>query len=101
MQDDFNIIGPAFANDYPFLHIFAVWQGGLEFVGGVILGCCLGAGVAAAWGELTEFSQAYALFSPLLLGLVVLCSPVLSALVSWPPSVLAARQDPAVVLSRE
>ena len=70
-------------------------------IGGVILGGCLGAGVAAAWGELTEPSQAVALFSPWLLGLVVLCSPVLSAFVSWPPAMLASRQDPAVVLSRE
>ena len=68
---------------------------------GVIVGGCLGAGVAAAWGELTELSQAYALFSPWMLGLVVLCSPVLSAVVSWPPAMLASRQDPAVVLSRE
>jgi putative ABC transport system permease protein len=70
-------------------------------IGGVILGGCLGVGVAVAWGEITELSQAYALFSPLLLGLVVLCAPVLSALVSWPPSMLASRQDPAIVLSRE
>ena len=70
-------------------------------IGGVILGGCMGAGVAAAWGELAEPSQAYALFSPLLLGLVVLCAPVLSAFVSWPPAMLASRQDPAVVLSRE
>jgi len=68
---------------------------------GVVLGACLGAGVAAAWGEVTEFSQVGALFSPLLFGLVVLCSPVLSAVVSWPPAIFAARQDPAVVLSRE
>jgi putative ABC transport system permease protein len=66
-------------------------------IGGVILGCCLG----GARAELTESSQAYALFSPLMLGLVVLCSPVLSAFVSWPPAMLASRQDPAVVLSRE
>ncbi|MBC8371948.1 MAG: FtsX-like permease family protein, partial [Planctomycetes bacterium] len=70
-------------------------------VAGVVLGGCLGAGVAVAWGEVTEFSQVGALFSPLLFGLVVLCSPVLSAVVSWPPAILAARQDPAVVLSRE
>jgi hypothetical protein len=70
-------------------------------IGGVILGGCLGAGVAAAWGELTGFSQVTGLFSPLLFGLVVLCSPVLSAFVSWPPAMLASRQDPAVVLSRE
>jgi len=73
----------------------------LGAIGGVILGGCLGAGVAAAWGELTELSQAAALFSPLLFGLVVLCSPVLSAFVSWPPAMMASRQDPAVVLSRE
>ena len=70
-------------------------------IGGVVLGACLGSGVAAAWGELAEPSQATALFSPLLFGLVVLCSPILSALVSWPPAMLASRQDPAVVLSRE
>ena len=70
-------------------------------IGGVILGGCLGAGVAAAWGELTAPSQAVALFSPWLLGLVVLCAPVLSAVVSWPPAMLASRQDPAVVLSKE
>jgi len=70
-------------------------------IGGVILGGCLGAGVACVWGELTELSQVAGLFSPLLFGLVVLCSPVLSAVVSWPPAMMASRQDPAVVLSRE
>jgi len=70
-------------------------------VAGVILGGALGAAVAAAWGELTEFSQVGALFSPLVIALAVICSPILSALVSWPPSVSASRQDPAVVLSRE
>ena len=70
-------------------------------IGGVILGGCLGVAVAVAWGEVTEFSRVGALFSPLLFGLVVLCAPVLSAVVSWPPAMLASRQDPAVVLSRE
>jgi len=70
-------------------------------IGGAILGGCLGAGVAAARGDVTALSQATGLFSPLLFGLVVLCSPVLSAFVSWPPAMLASRQDPAVVLSRE
>lgn len=70
-------------------------------VAGVILGGAMGLGVAALWGELTEFSQAWALFSPLTIGLVVICSPVLSAFVSWPPAMLAARQDPAIVLARE
>jgi cell division protein FtsX len=70
-------------------------------IGGVILGCGLGAAAAAAWGEFTESSQAAALFSPLLIGLVVLCAPVLSAIVSWAPARLASLQDPAVVLSRE
>jgi ABC-type lipoprotein release transport system permease subunit len=70
-------------------------------IGGAVLGGCLGAAVAAAWGELTDLSQAGALFSPLVLGLVVFCSPVLSAIVSWPPAMSASRQDPAVVLSRE
>ena len=70
-------------------------------IAGVIFGGALGVAVAAAWGELTEFSQVLALFSPLAIGLVLLCSPVLAALVSWPPAMLAAGQDPAVVLSRE
>jgi len=70
-------------------------------IAGVVLGGCLGVAVAVAWGEVTEFSQVGALFSPLLFGLAVLCAPVLSAVVSWPPAMLASRQDPAVVLSRE
>jgi ABC-type lipoprotein release transport system permease subunit len=70
-------------------------------VAGVLLGGAMGVGVAAMWGELTEASQMWGLFSPLTIGLVVICSPVLSAFVSWPPAMLAARQDPAIVLARE
>jgi len=68
---------------------------------GVILGGGLGAAVAASWGEISGLSQFLALFSPWWLSLAVVCSPLLSAFVSWPPAMLAARQDPAVVLSRE
>ncbi|MCP4376309.1 MAG: FtsX-like permease family protein, partial [bacterium] len=68
---------------------------------GVILGGAMGVAVAWAWGEVTEFSRAFTLFPPWLLPLVLLCSPILSAIVSWAPAMLAAGQDPAVVLSRE
>ena len=68
---------------------------------GVVLGGGLGFSIAAAWGEVAELSQAGPLFSPLVVGLVVLLSPLLSALISWPPALLASGQDPAVVLSRE
>ncbi|MCP4378133.1 MAG: FtsX-like permease family protein [bacterium] len=68
---------------------------------GVILGGAMGVAVAWAWGEVNEFSRAFTLFPPWLMPLVLLCSPILSAMVSWAPAMLAAGQDPAVVLSRE
>ncbi len=41
------------------------------------------------------------IFIPLLPVAVLLLAPVLSCLASWVPAMLAARQDPAVVLAEE
>ena len=41
------------------------------------------------------------LFAPGLLGIVLVAAPVLAMLASWAPATVAARQDPAVVLSKE
>jgi putative ABC transport system permease protein len=57
--------------------------------------------VAAGAADTLRVDHAAALFSPLLLAGVVLAAPVLAAVASWAPASLAARQDPAVILSKE
>ncbi len=71
-------------------------------ISGAIIGLALGfpAGIAAS--DITKDSEALsALLSPSLGLFTVLAATFLSALASWAPAVLAARQDPADILGRE
>jgi hypothetical protein len=73
-----------------------------------LLGAVAGYAVALAASVLAAGSASTlhvghpaSLFSPMLLASVVLAAPVLAAVASWAPASLAARQDPAVILSKE
>jgi len=65
---------------------------------GACLGYAAGFGLAVAWGRSPAPGE---IFDPLLAGAVVPAAILLSCLASWAPATLAARQDPAVVLSQE
>jgi len=73
-----------------------------------LLGAVLGYAAGLAGSLLASASVASlhvastaALLMPLLGAGVLLAAPVLSALASWAPATLAARQDPAVILQKE
>jgi hypothetical protein len=66
---------------------------------GAVLGYTAGVLAGVAWGwALDERPTDLALFEPGLLLLVLAATPALCALVGWLPAMLAARQDPAVLL---
>ncbi len=66
---------------------------------GAILGYAGGALAGALWAEdLGQLATDGALFNPQLLLLTLLAAPLLCALASWVPALLASRQDPASVL---
>jgi hypothetical protein len=83
------------------LHIFlgkAVLMGTV----GALLGYIGGLIVGSLCGEVSsDHSNPLRLFDPRLLVLVMLLSPLLSALAAWIPAMMAAQQDPAVVLREE
>jgi len=69
---------------------------------GAVLGYGVGFAVGLLAGELSLATDtAGALFRPGLLALVMAAAPLLAALASWPPALVAARQDPALVLREE
>jgi len=69
---------------------------------GAFLGYLAGFAIGAASGELSPNAQTIArLFNPGLLLLVLFSAPLLSALASWIPALIAAGQDPAEVLREE
>jgi len=70
----------------------------LTGLAGALIGCAAGFFVASAWREAPAPAE---IFNPLLLAGVLLLAPVLSGLASWAPAMIAARQDPAVVLGKE
>jgi hypothetical protein len=72
----------------------ALWMGLLGGVAGYAAGFCVGTGFC-------EPGVAARLFRPDLLALVLVAAPALAVIASWIPSVLAAQQDPAVVLREE
>lgn len=70
-------------------------------VGGA-LGCAVGLAVSAVTAEPPPGVQAdLIVLQPLVLLAALLAAPLLSALASWAPAMLAAWQDPAVVLREE
>lgn len=87
--------------------IFLLFQSRAMVIGllGAVLGCLGGValGVVLATKLETELSatDASRLISPLLLAGLSVAAPLLSVAASWVPSMIAAQQDPAVVLSHE
>jgi len=83
--------------------IFSIFIAKALFIG--MLGACLGyAGgfiVGAAGREADASTEVSALFSPGLAIIVLLSAPLLSAIASWAPAMMAGRQDPAIVLREE
>ena len=87
-------------------HIFTVFLAKAVLIGvlGSVVGYALalaGSMVVAAFSPSLHVGAPSRLFAPSLLVAAVLAAPVVSALASWAPATLAARQDPAVVLSKE
>ncbi|OPZ20602.1 MAG: Macrolide export ATP-binding/permease protein MacB [candidate division BRC1 bacterium ADurb.BinA364] len=73
----------------------------IGLIGGA-LGYAVGFGLGLLGGEApAEASTASALFRPALLAAALAAAPALAMLASWLPALLAARQDPAVVLREE
>ncbi len=69
---------------------------------GALVGYVVGFTVGALWGDISLEAQIpVTLFDPVLLLLVLFLSPLLSGLASWIPAMMAAQQDPAVVLRGE
>ncbi len=69
---------------------------------GAAAGYAIGFGLGLAWGDLpATAASGEQVFDATFLLLAVLISLLLSALASWIPAMLAARQDPAVVLQLE
>jgi putative ABC transport system permease protein len=66
---------------------------------GALLGYAAGYFVGVSWSDFaTNSVKSARLFEPRLLLLAVIIAPLLSGLASWLPAMLAARQDPAIVL---
>jgi len=69
---------------------------------GVILGCLIGFVVGTAWGPAPLTTETFQKpFDPTLFFLVLVLFPVLSGLAGWIPAVIAAQQDPVIVLRQE
>jgi len=76
---------------------------------GAVAGYAVGFAVAAAWdireaGDTALGGQAVgaaALFAPVLLVATLVLAPLLSAMASLVPAMMAAQQDPAIVLREE
>jgi putative ABC transport system permease protein len=77
--------------------LFAVFLSRAALTGlvGACLGCVAGLLLAGAW------SPATAPVTPVVAVLVLVLAPCLSALAALAPAIVAARQDPAVVLAKE
>ncbi len=66
---------------------------------GAVVGYFCGFGIGIVWGDLPVSAENSAqLFAPLLLLAAIVMAPGLSGLASWLPALIAAGQDPAVVL---
>lgn len=97
-------VGLMFALGLPARQVLALFlvKALLTGVAGGVLGCVLGLVVGSrlapsAW----SWSALAALVDPGRLAMAVLGAPLLAVLASWVPAVIAAQQDPAVVLREE
>jgi len=69
---------------------------------GAVAGYAVGFAVAMHTSELPQGTNAaLTLFNPVLLIVILAASPLLSSFASWVPALIAARQDPAEILSEE
>lgn len=68
---------------------------------GAVLGYAAGWAVGLQWGETATGALSGSFFDARSLLLALIVAPLLAGLASWLPAVLAARQDPAVVLHAE
>jgi putative ABC transport system permease protein len=87
-------------------HIFAVFLAKAFVIGliGSVVGYCAGLVVSVAAARIAPSLRVQApweLFAPGLLAAVVTAAPLVAMLASWAPATMAARQDPAVILSKE
>ncbi|MEX0718594.1 MAG: ABC transporter permease [Planctomycetaceae bacterium] len=81
--------------------ILAIFLGKALLVGllGAAIGYAAGFAIALFWGD--PPGGAEAVFTLQWLLLAILVAPILSVIASWIPALMAARQDPAVVLQGE
>ena len=83
-------------------HIIVLFLGKAVLIGvlGGIIGCAVGAGLAIQLAQTSLFDGSLAHFQPAtgILLATVLGAPLLAAMASYLPTLLAIRQDPAVVL---
>jgi ABC-type lipoprotein release transport system permease subunit len=83
-------------------HIIVLFLGKAVLIGvlGGIIGCAVGAGLAIQLAQTSLFDGSLAYFRPDtgILVATVLGAPLLAAMASYLPTLLAIRQDPAVVL---
>jgi len=72
---------------------------------GAVVGYVAGFFVGIAWGRLEDVPvsvrSAVSLFNPGLLASILMTAPILAAVASWIPAVVAVQQDPAVVLRED
>jgi len=72
---------------------------------GAVVGYVAGFFVGIAWGRLEDIpisvQSAVSLFNPSLLTSILMTAPILAAVASWIPAVIAVQQDPAVVLRED
>lgn len=97
-------IGILRAIGYRSTQILAIFLGKALFIGlaGAALGYAAGLFVGIHWGDLaTAADVVKQLLDTRLLALAVVLAPFLSGIATWIPAILAARQDPAVVLQEE
>jgi len=86
------------------VHILVVFLAKAMLMGlvGSVVGYVAGFLLGASIGDLPFSADTlHELFTPSLLVLSVVLAPVLSALASWLPALIAAQQDPAVILAAE
>jgi ABC-type antimicrobial peptide transport system permease subunit len=84
--------------------ILSLFLGKAAFVGlfGAVVGYAGGLAIGVMWGDLPASSATAAqLFGPLPLLAALAMALVLSLIGSWIPSLVAVRQDPAVILQNE
>jgi putative ABC transport system permease protein len=83
--------------------VWALFLGKAVLLGlvGALLGCVAGTLLGALGWEAGTARNLLAGFDPLLFLATVAAAPLLAAVASWPPALLAVRQDPALILREE